>query len=227
AELPEAVVAPRGDPGQVERGGAGAAQVLPALQEVADDAGIELGTFVAIVREAGDEERAVEGRGLRDAHRLAVERGSLAGDGQEELVAERVVDAAGDRLAALDGRDRDAGDREAVREVQRPVQRIDDPKIIGAGALLPAFLGEEVVIGKPAADRAQNGALGREVHLSDDVGPTFVFIADPRVAEAAAQVRSAGPQRLDEGPAQRFARDRAHRPFLNSGASAWASPSTV
>jgi hypothetical protein len=131
--------------------------------------------------------------GVADAHLAPVDRGAGAAAGGEQFLAQGVVDHAVLEPAAVHHRDGDAEHREAVQEVGRAVQRVDDPDVLGiaAGA---AFLGEEGVVRVAALHGADDVLLGHAVDFADEVvaalgvdldGVELVDVADDEVAGAA------------------------------------------
>ena len=72
------------------------------------------------------------------------------------------------QAAAVLDRDRYCEGREAVQEIRRAVERIDDPHVLAvAGAA--ALLGEERVIGMAAANGRDDLGLGLAVDVGDEV----------------------------------------------------------
>ena len=84
----------------------------------------------------------------RHADPPVVEKGAAAPRSGEEIVADRVEDHALRDHALVRERDRHAVLREAVQEVGRAVEWIDDPQVLGVGvaAAAGAFLGEDRVL---------------------------------------------------------------------------------
>ncbi len=81
-----------------------------------------------------------------DADAAIVEEGAATLFRRVEFIGRRVEDYAGDDLAIALQRDRDGKLRDAVQEVCRAVERIDDPAMRAIGALdLFAFLAEEAI----------------------------------------------------------------------------------
>ena len=70
----------------------------------------------------------------RDAQPPVVDEGAGALLGPEHLVADRLVDHAGDDLAVALERDRDGEERQAVQEIGGAVERIDDPAMAPVAA---------------------------------------------------------------------------------------------
>ena len=106
----------------------------------------------------------------RHAQAAVVDPGAGAFLGHEHLVLDRVVDHARHDLALVLQGDRDRPVRQAVQEVDRAVERIDDP---AAGRVLALHLG--ALLAEPAVGRARLGQfvaddlLGLEVGAADEV----------------------------------------------------------
>ena len=86
-------------------------------------------------RNAGADQRVGQMAARRDAQAPVVDIGAGALLGPEHLVAQRLVDDAGDDLAVALERDRDREMRDAVQEIGGAVERIDDPAVMRVGAL--------------------------------------------------------------------------------------------
>src|ERR1700730_995980 len=77
-----------------------------------------------------------------------IEKGAFAPLGREQVVAHRIIDDARNDSALPLERDRDRKMRDAVKKIQRAVERIDDPAVGLVGAFMqPAFLSQEAVAG--------------------------------------------------------------------------------
>jgi hypothetical protein len=77
-----------------------------------------------------------------------IEKGAFAPLGREQVVAHRIIDDARNDRALPIERDRDRKMRDAVKKIQRAVERIDDPAVGLVGAFMqPAFLSQEAVAG--------------------------------------------------------------------------------
>src|SRR5690606_14572548 len=129
-ELPEAVDAARRDVAEVECRGPGPADPGRLEHDVAHHREVAVGVLeVRAVRKARRDQRLLQRRALADADAAAVELRTLPAARAEDLLAERVVDDAVLKLAALRYRDRHGKHRESVQVVRRAVERIDDPLI--------------------------------------------------------------------------------------------------
>jgi hypothetical protein len=131
AGLEEAVGEAGGHVGQVERGGAGAAQAGHAGHHVRHDGQVLLEVVAGAERKAGGHQALAQLGALGDADAPVVHVGAAALGGGEEVVAARVVDDRLLDLAAHRQRDGHAVDREAVDEIGGAVERIDDPDVVG------------------------------------------------------------------------------------------------
>src|SRR5262249_50098012 len=94
-----------------------------------------------------------------------VDIGADAFLGPKELVAQRLVDEAGDDLAVALERDRDAPMRNAVEGIGCAVERVDQPAVMRGAARLRSGLFEE-----EAVTRAGFGELGTKDLLGFEVG---------------------------------------------------------
>src|SRR5690606_33770949 len=144
--FPEAVEAAGRDIGKVERGGAEAAHAGHFPHDMA-----KLDEELAVVAPAEMRNAAADdgiGKVLArgDAQTAIVEEGPAAALGGEELVRRRIQHHRRDDLAVTLERDGDGEARNAVQEIGRAVERIDDPamRAVRAGDLL-GFLAEEAV----------------------------------------------------------------------------------
>ncbi len=155
AELPEPVEPPGRDIGQIERGHAIAPDAAGRRHDRRQ--GREIGRVVAAldVRHAGADHRLGKAAAPRDAQAPLVDVGADALLGPEHLVADRLVDHAGDELAVALERHRDREERQPVQEIGGAVQGIDDPAMAPVARRLAALLHEEAI----ARPRARNSAL--------------------------------------------------------------------
>ena len=158
------------DPGEIERRCAEAAQarhlflhhrkLLAELREVA----------AAEMRQAAGKHRLGESLARRDADAPVVEVGALAAFGGEHLVVDRIVDQAGDDRAFALERDRDREMRNAVQEIRRAVERIDDPGVgLVVARLVAAFLAEKAVAGASLGQFGAQDIFGSPVGRADEI----------------------------------------------------------
>src|SRR5690606_3790246 len=136
----------------VREGERGAARPADGGERVHDAAvqpqrlgAVALGEVVRARVGGGDHGGPVAGR-AGAADRLAVAGRPVEGRG-EHVVADRVVDHARDQLAARDGRDRGAEERQADGEVGRPVDGVDVPADVAVAALDAALLPHDEAAG--------------------------------------------------------------------------------
>src|SRR5690606_1053226 len=91
-ELPEGVIAPGGDIGQIQAGSATAADAGSLADQAAEHAKIvvQVGNLVLLEREAGTQRGAVQALAVTYPQTLAVERGTPATAGGEFFLAYRI-----------------------------------------------------------------------------------------------------------------------------------------
>src|SRR5690606_31862709 len=132
--FPEPVVTARGDPCEVERGGAEPAYPRHLRPDRRQDPRPFAEIPVRLIGNAGGDQRLAELPPGRNAQPGVLQPGAAALFRPEALVGDRLVDEPGDyltpapspRLGFLDC-DRDGEMRDAVEEVAGAVERIDDP----------------------------------------------------------------------------------------------------
>ena len=215
ALLPEAVEPARRQVAEVERRGAEPPHRPRLGHEGAEQPDHLVDRLVHVVGEPGAEHRVDQRRGRGDAQRGAVEPGPGAPLGREELLAQRVVDRRHDRRAVdLEGQRR-AEDRQAVRVVDRAVERVEHPAVPRtrrrAGPVGQLFRKDRVGR-KPLLDHAPEPALDFEVDLRHQVDDAF--LADPHVGPEVRALHRPGvqdglgggghEQRIDRRGAARF-----------------------
>ena len=162
--LPIAVEPAGGDPGEIERGGAEAAQAGDLLLHGAGFLARQREVAAADMRQAAGDHGVGKPLAAGDADALLVQEGALAALGDEHLVVGRIVDQAGDHRALALERDRNRELRNAVQEIGGAVERIDDPAVRLVGALaLAAFLAEKAVTGPRLAQFGEQRLLGAAV----------------------------------------------------------------
>ena len=108
------------------------------------------------------EEGTLEGPAVGGVHRPPVDTRTAAGGRREELIGGRIVNGGDAAHAAFDERDRNAPVAHAVDEIQRAVDRVDDPRSV---ADRPAgFLAKHRVARKrfrePRAAKRFHGTVG-------------------------------------------------------------------
>lgn len=170
AKFPEAVEAAGGDAGEIERGGAIAADSVRALSEFA--VVLKIGAGFAVAHgETGAEEAGGNGGYFGDVHSFAVEECAFAAGGGEEFVVEGIENDGGEKFAGLGERNGNAEARVAMGEVGGAVEGIDVPtKFGGGGALVAgALFGGDGVVGKIFGDALDDQFFGAPVGLGDEI----------------------------------------------------------
>ena len=127
----EAVVAPGSGVGQVQCGGAGAAQAGGLLHHVAHDGHVGIEVFETGVGEAGADQAIGQFSTFAHAQATVVEVGAAAAGGGEQFVLRRVVyHRLGQYALVLQG-DGYGVLRIAMQEVGGAIERIDNPDVFG------------------------------------------------------------------------------------------------
>ena len=119
-----------GDIGEIEGGGAEATDAGGLGHDGVQGPHIARMRFLAAERHAGGDHGLAQVATARDADAAIADERARALFGPEFLVPQRLVDHAGDDFAVALERHRDAEMRNAVQEIQRAVQRIDDPAMM-------------------------------------------------------------------------------------------------
>ncbi len=161
---------------------------------------VALGVVALAEGEAGADQRVAHAGALGDAQAAVVQESATALGGVEQIVARRVVDDGLLHHATVCQRDRHAVHGEAVDEVGRAVQRVDDPDIFGMlGAMRAARLfGEDAVVGIGLEKRFDDGFFSHLVHLGHEViGRLGVDLQDVEVHRCAIDDRASSAGRLD------------------------------
>jgi hypothetical protein len=122
------------------------------------------------VRETRRHERLGQRRAGRDGDRHAVTARPAAAVGREELAAQHVHHGARHDVAVDGGRDAHREQRDAVDEVDRSVERIDDPLEARTPRRGAALLGQDSRLGCRAEQGRPHALLGAQVGLGDHVG---------------------------------------------------------
>ena len=127
----------------------------------------------------------------RGRDRAAVERRRAAALGGEQLVAQRVVDDADERAVGVLAGDADRPLRDAEEEVDRAVERVDDPAHAARARVVAALLPQHAVVRAGGGDPLADQVLGGVVGLGDEVGRRALG-GDPqlRAVERLAQQRA-------------------------------------
>src|SRR5262245_20443547 len=121
---------------------------------------------VELERVAVRDDRARRVALLRHAHGLAVPLHARAPEAEIALVERGHVDQSEHRLAAVDQRDERGEERDAARERDRAVDRIEHPAALDV-AFLTVLLAEDAERGIEGAQHLAHGALRGEVGLRD------------------------------------------------------------
>src|SRR5690606_41500525 len=124
-------------------------------------------------------------------HSATTHISDLAALGYEHLVARRVIDDADDHFAIMGQRDRHTVEGEAMDEVRRPVNRVDNPYILGLLRFLyryppcEALFAKEGMRREVGADQVADHLLGALVHLSDEIAVRLLVLQLIEVAQLA------------------------------------------
>ncbi|MNQ85683.1 hypothetical protein D3C85_1008550 [compost metagenome] len=174
AEFPEGIEATGRDIGEVQAGGAGAADAGGLAHQAAEHAQVvvEVVQLGVAEGEAGAEQGAFQALARADAQAATVERGAAAAAGGEFFLAYRIEDHGVLQAALVLAGDAHGVVRNAADEVGGAIQRIDDPQVVGAFALAfqqATFFAEDAVVRVGLAQGLDNGELGSAVDLGDVV----------------------------------------------------------
>src|SRR5690554_8221015 len=173
-EFPEGVIAPGGDVGQIQAGGAATADASGLADQASEHAQIvvQIVDLVLLEREAGTQQGAVQALAVAYPQALAVECCTPTAAGGEFFLAYRIEN---DRMldATLDA----AGDahgkvRYAAQEVGGAIQRVDDPDDIRAftlAGLEAGLFGVKAVIRVGLAQMIDDGLFCSPVDFADVV----------------------------------------------------------
>ena len=167
--LVEDVETPRRHPGEVQRGRAGPAHVASTRQHARKQRRLQL-ALGGEVGEARAHECASERRGRADAQRAAVERAAAAAQGAELLAVQRIVHDRDQRAGGVATGDGHGPLRDPVEEVDRPVERVDDPFEPARARRSRTLLAEHAVAGPLGVQQADDQRLGIPVGIGDRVG---------------------------------------------------------
>ena len=174
AKFPEAIEAACGDTGEVEGGGAIAADTVGAKREVV--VVVNVGAGLAFVNgKAGAKKAGSERRNFGNGDFISVQSGAIATGSSEEFFVNGIVDDAGDDLVAVRERDRDAETGIAVREIRGPVEWVDMPAIFGVVITAETFFCGDGVGGEIFGEAIDDGLFAAFVGLRDEIDVTLVF----------------------------------------------------
>ena len=104
------------------------------------------------IGEAGADQRAFQSALAADANLLALELCAVASRCGEEFLTHGIVDHRLLQASTVLERDRYGERREAVQEIRRAVERIDDPDEFAVAAAAAALLGEKGMVGMSCAE---------------------------------------------------------------------------
>ncbi|MNT06613.1 hypothetical protein D3C72_1412890 [compost metagenome] len=135
----------------------------------------------------------------RDAHAAVVQERAAATAGGEEFVARGVIDDRLRHLAALRQRDGHGVVGQAVDEVRRAVQGIDDPLEFSlVGTLQPEFLAQHGMVRVSGMQCLDDGLLGGAIDFRDIIARPLASHAESFQIHAGTVDNGAGtPGRLD------------------------------
>ncbi len=174
AEFPEAVEAADGNGGEIEGGGAVAANTVGAEREVVIIVNIRA-RLTLVNGETGAKEASRERGNFGDGDFLAIEGGAFATGGGEEFFINGIVDDAGDDSVAVSEGDGHAEAGIAVGKIRGAVERVDVPAVLGVVILANAFFGSDGMRRKIFRETIDDVLFAALVGLGDEVDVTFVF----------------------------------------------------
>src|SRR6185312_9494790 len=125
---------PRRNPGEIERGGAGAAHAGDAALHGGKFAPKFCGIAAPRVRDSATDDAVGEIASSRHAQTALVQKAAAAALGDKKLIGDRIEDEGGDDIFVLHRRNRDRELRNAMEKIRRAVERIDDPGLRGVAA---------------------------------------------------------------------------------------------
>jgi hypothetical protein len=174
AKFPEAIEAACGDAGEVECGGAIAADAVGTEREIV--VVVNVGAGLAFVNGKPGAKQARSKRGdFGNGDFLSVQSGTFAAGSSEEFFVNWVINDAGDDLVAVRERDGNAEAGIAVGEIGGSVERVDVPAIFGVVITAETLFGGDGVRGKMFREAIDDSLFTAFVGLRDEVDVTFVF----------------------------------------------------
>src|SRR5215475_5786320 len=132
--LDKAVEAAGGDPGEIEGGGAGAAQPAGAGHQGLTFTEEPLVARAATVGNAGADQAVGQVLAVGNTQPPIVNKGALAALSRVKLVEDGIIDEAADDFAVALKPDGNAEQRDAVQKIGRTIKGIDDPTMRFVGA---------------------------------------------------------------------------------------------
>src|SRR5688572_27509974 len=180
--FPEAVEPPGRDITEIDRRGAEAPDRACFAKERAEQADEIVALFVHVVRKTGDEQRVDQPARARHLQSHAVQVRAFTALRREQLASRRVVDGGRFRTPVDFQRQRRAEDRQAVRVIRRPVERIEDPSMRRGRMLVwtaAQLLGQHVVVRKALGDHGAAQLLAFQIDLGDEVDRALLVDTEP------------------------------------------------
>src|SRR5581483_5846977 len=197
--FPIAVVPAGRGPGQIQRSRAETSQAGDDWLHRGQFPGAESEIAAAVMRQPAGNDAVHEPAPRRYAQALVVEKGSFAALGEKHLVVGRIVDQSRDDRSFALKRDRDCELRNAVQEIRRAVERIDDPEMGAIAALdAAAFLAEEAIARPRLGQFLAQDFFGALVRSGDEVGrPLHRYLELLHLAEVAFERAAGKPRGFD------------------------------
>ena len=174
AKFPEAIEAPCGDAGEVERRRAIAADAVGPEREIVIVMNVR--ACLAFVNGKACAKKAGGKRGnFGNEDFLPVQRGTFAAGGSEEFFVNWVIDDASDDFVAVSEGDRDTEAGIAVGKVGSSVERVNVPAVFGIVITAETLFGGDGVRGEIFGEAVNDGLFTAFVGLRDEVDVAFVF----------------------------------------------------
>jgi len=174
AKFPEAIEAACGDAGEVEGGGAVAADTVGAKREIV--VVVNVGTGLAFVNgKAGAKKAGSKRWNFRNGEFLSVQSGTIAAGSSEKFFVNWVINDTSDDFVAVGESDRDAETGIAVREIRGAVEWVDMPAIFGVVIAAETLFCGNGVGGEIFGKAIDDGLFTAFVGLGDEVDVTLVF----------------------------------------------------
>jgi len=174
AKFPEAIEAACGDAGEVEGGGAIAADTVGAEREIVVVVNVRAG--LAFVNGKAGAKKAGGKRGnLGNGNFLSVQSGAIAAGSSEEFFVNWVINDTGHDFVAVGESDRDAETGIPVREIRGAVEWVDMPAIFGVVITAETLFCGDGVGGEIFGEAIDDGPFAAFVGLGNEVDVTFVF----------------------------------------------------
>lgn len=172
-KFPVAIETAGGDVGEVEGGGAGAAEPLGTEEEGGGLGDVIAGAGVTVVGVASGEEAVAEGGGGADVELAAgagvVEMSAAVVGGGVTFICHRIVDDGDEGLGVVVEGHGDGEVGEAVGEVGGTVEGVDVPSEGGVGVVVGAFFADEAVGGECLLELGGDLFFGGGIVLGNEV----------------------------------------------------------